>query len=47
MDSCKRSGVGSLASDYCRLRIVGMMVDGARVEAGDGGTRVSVWWAEE
>jgi len=31
----------------CRLRIVGMMVDGARVEPGDKGTRVSVWWARK
>jgi len=38
---------GGLAGEetigLCRLRIVGMMVDGAC----DGGTRVSVWWAEE
>ena len=42
---------GGLAGEetigLCRLRIVGMMVDGARIEACDGGTRVSVWWAEE
>ncbi|MDY7040659.1 MAG: ATP-binding protein [Chloroflexota bacterium] len=31
----------------CRLRIVGMMIDGARVESGDKGTRLSVWWAQK
>lgn len=31
----------------CRLRIVGMMIDGARVEPGDKGTRLSVWWAQK
>jgi len=31
----------------CRLRIVGMMIDGGRVEPGDKGTRVSVWWARK
>ena len=30
-----------------RLRIVGMMIDGARIEPGNGGTLVSVWWAQE
>ena len=31
----------------CRLRIVGMMIEGGRVESGDEGTRVSVWWGQE
>ena len=39
--------VGEETIGVCRLRIVGMMVDGARVEAGEEGTRVNVWWAEE
>jgi len=24
-----------------------MMIDGGRVESGDEGTRVSVWWGQE
>ncbi len=31
----------------CRLRIVGMMIECGRVESGDEGTRVSVWWGQE
>ena len=30
-----------------RLRIVGMMVDGAQIACGDEGTRFSVWWAQK
>ncbi|MBC7248976.1 MAG: sensor histidine kinase [Anaerolineae bacterium] len=30
-----------------RLQVVGMMIDGARVEPGDKGTRLSVWWAQQ
>lgn len=29
------------------LRIVRMMVDGGRVEKGDFGTRLTVWWKQE
>jgi signal transduction histidine kinase len=29
------------------LRIVGMMVDGGRLEGCEGGTRLSVWWEPE
>ena len=39
--------VGEETIGLCRLRMVGMVVDGARVEASEGGTRVSVWWAEK
>ena len=29
------------------LRIVGMMVDGGRLEECEGGTRLSIWWNTE
>ncbi|NBD35895.1 MAG: hypothetical protein GVY30_07835 [Chloroflexi bacterium] len=29
------------------LRIVGMMVDGGRLENCEGGTRLSIWWETE
>ncbi|MDY6875370.1 MAG: hypothetical protein SWK90_04080 [Chloroflexota bacterium] len=42
---------GGLAGEetigMCRLRIVGMMVDGAHIEPCDEGTRVSIWWARK
>ena len=31
----------------CNLRIVGMMVDGGRIESTDAGTRLTVWWKPE
>ncbi|MBC8446231.1 MAG: hypothetical protein H8D78_00635 [Chloroflexi bacterium] len=38
---------GEKTITLCRLRIVGMMIEGGRVESGDEGTRVSVWWGQE
>ena len=31
----------------CNLRMVGMMVDGGRIETDDAGTRITVWWKPE
>jgi phenylpyruvate tautomerase PptA (4-oxalocrotonate tautomerase family) len=31
----------------CNLHLVGMMVDGGRIEATETGTRLAVWWAPE
>jgi len=42
---------GGLAGEetvgLARLRIAGMMVDGAQITRGDEGTRLSVWWAQK
>ncbi|MBN1640898.1 MAG: sensor histidine kinase [Anaerolineae bacterium] len=39
------AGEGSL--EPCNLRVVGMVVDGGRVERREAGTRLTVWWARE
>jgi hypothetical protein len=39
--------VGEESFGPCNLRIVGMMVDGGRIESTDAGTRLTVWWAPE
>jgi hypothetical protein len=36
--------VGEETCAPCNLRMVGMIVDGGKVDQGEPGTRLSVWW---
>ncbi len=38
---------GKESCALCDLRVVGMMVDGGRIETDDAGTRITVWWKPE